>query len=183
MSSRTGTCLRVAGLFLALACGRQPPPGQGRDRVTIPADTVFDSAVSVDTPIGQRPTVRPGPPTAGAANPRPIPTPREKPKTLLSVAEVLDNPPRTGTVVSVRGTCLRRGAGLAQGGPPLTRSDWELGTADRAIWISGPRPVDCPVGTGATGPSLVRGLVQVDTLRMLDGTERPRVYLVMDQSR
>ena len=98
-----------------------------------------------------------------------------------NVSELVEAPRLSGTVVMVCGTCLRRGAGQAQGAPPLTRSDWELGSGRQGLWVSGPRPADCPAETGATDSSLTKALVQADTLRMLDGTERVRVYLLLER--
>lgn len=182
MSQRTAATAGVFGLLAMLACGRQPSPGEGVSRRPALPDTESDSvAVAVDTPTIQ-PTVRPGAPRSGAANRQPVPAPTQKERAALSLIELLDAPSLAGTVVTVRGTCLRRGAGSAQGAPPLTRSDWELGAHGQAVWVSGPRPQSCPIESGSTGSAEVSGLVRVDTLRMMDGSMRPRVYLVLEQS-
>jgi hypothetical protein len=177
MSAASVPVARLVPLLMLLACGRQPPPGEGKENPTVLADTASDSVV--DTSSARRPAVRPGAPTNEALD-RPIPVPGKKQKAALSVNELLDNVSVAGTVVTVRGTCLRRGVGRAQGAPPLTRSDWELGDGTKAVWVSGPRPVDCPAESGAKDSSMVRGLVQADTLRMFDGSEQVRVYLVVE---
>jgi hypothetical protein len=174
--------VRWGAFLLVLACGRQPPPGDEGRRPAATTDSASDSSLPVDTPSVQQPTIRPGAPPNEAVDPRPIAVPGNKQKAVLSVSELGRDASLTGTVVTVRGTCLRRGAGQAEGAPPLTRSDWELGEDGRAVWVSGPRPPDCPAESGAKVSGVARGLVQVDTLRMLDGTERPRVYMVVDQS-
>ena len=177
----------VASVFwsaslLMLACGRQPPPGERTNQPSTTADSISDSALAIDTAEAQQPAVRPGAPSSEAADPRPIPVPGKKRQGVLGVSQLVDDASLAGTIIATRGTCLRRGAGQADGGPPVTRSDWELGEDGRAIWVSGPRPPECPAESGARVSIVTHGLVQVDTLRMLDGTRRPRVYLVLESS-
>ena len=177
MSAAAVNAARCAGLLLFLACGRQPPPGEGKEQGAM---TASDSGLAGDTLTRQRPTVKAGAPSHGGEDPRSVPIPDKKRAAVVSVDELLDNTSLVGTVVSVWGRCLRRGAGQAQGAPPLTRSDWELGSGVRAVWVSGPRPAGCPAESGARDSSLVKGLAQADTLRMFDGTEQLRMYLLLE---
>lgn len=177
------TTIRSSTFLILLACGRQPPPGErANNQPSASADSAPGQPLAVDTPA-TRPTIRPGSPARGTADQRPIVVPQKKREPILSIGELLRDPSLAGTLVAVRGNCLRSGMGQAQGEPPLTRSDWEFGDGDQAVWVSGPRPPDCPVETGGTVRSVARGLVRVDTLRMFDGTQRPRVYIVVDHSR
>ena len=176
------SALRWTPAFIMLACGRQPPPGDGGNRPSETADSASDSGSAAESSPAHRPPVQPGAPANEAVNPRPIAVPGKKQQAVLTVGELVRDVSLAGAVVTVRGTCLRRGAGQADGAPPLTRSDWELGEDGRAVWVSGPRPPNCPAESGATASGIASGIVQVDTLRMLDGSERPRVYMVLDQS-
>lgn len=167
-----------ATLFIILACGGQPAPGQRNERAPGVTDTTSDSVVALDPP--GRPVVRPGPPPAAShADSKPIAVRDKKQKDVLSVKELLQDSSLAGRIVILRGTCLRHSAGQAKGSPPLTRSDWELGGGTEAVWVSGPRPANCSVEKGASASNTVKGRVHADTLRMFDGREEMRLYLVL----
>ena len=81
-----------------------------------------------------------------------------------------------GRTVSVRGRCLGWN-GPALGTGPLTRSDWQLGEAGEAVWVSGPYPPGCS-GQGG-GDLTLRAEVVVDTITVRGtGERRARAYLV-----
>jgi len=179
----------VMAVLLNLACGRQAPPGGESERSSSPESehgehpvptatetTAIDNATAADTTKRERGQLRPGAPAR--ADRKPMAVPGEQEPVTLTVKEVTNSSWQAGGLVSVRGTCLRRGAGQAVGAPPLTRSDWELGEDSVAVWVSGPRPPDCTAETGATVSMTVDGVVALDTLRTMDGDRLPRVYLV-----
>jgi hypothetical protein len=103
--------------------------------------------------------------------------------TSVSIASVIGSHALVGRRVRVSGRCLGYGGGtMALGGPPRTRSDWQLGDATAAIYVVGPRPNDCDRAAGSPRVIVVRGVVAEDTVRMLSGARLPRRYLVADSS-
>jgi len=93
------------------------------------------------------------------------------PDTLSGVRTILAEG-RAGDTVRVRGLCLRLGSRAAVGGPPVTRSDWQLADAAdsaTAIWVTGDRPPDCSYDAGSKEPVDVHGIVGVDTIGMAAG--------------
>jgi hypothetical protein len=175
----------LAIYLLLVGCGPAPRSGAETEGAAPnprqPHSTVSARPTSADSVAGRRdtqprpPRVDPGAPPVRGADARPIPTVGKKQGTLE--VSFLDST-LVGMSVPVRGTCLRRGAGVAVGAPPLTRSDWELGDGQAAVWVSGERPSGCSVESGSSVPTTVHALVQLDTLRMFDGTTRIRLYLV-----
>jgi hypothetical protein len=105
-----------------------------------------------------------------------MPVPRSE---QLSVAQLLGGPERhAGREVTLSGTCLGW-SGPALGGPPRTRSDWQIGSREAAVWVSGPLPSGCTGATGG-GPARVHGRVEVERISGPDGL-RVRPYLVLKQ--
>lgn len=83
-----------------------------------------------------------------------------------------------GTPVATRGRCLADTELRAAGGPPRTRSDWQLADAAHAVYVTGPRPAGCEPRTGSRDTVSVRATVAQDTLPSLGGAGRVRWYLV-----
>jgi hypothetical protein len=98
----------------------------------------------------------------------------------VTVHEVLTDGSLTGLRVEVTGTC--RGYStptIAQGPPPLTRSDWQLEDQGEAVWVSGPMPPGCSATEPAETPSTITATVAQDTLPSLGGRDGTvRQYLV-----
>jgi hypothetical protein len=126
-------------------------------------------------------TLRPGPP-ARDSTPSASPYPSLDPlgKQVVTVADVLDDGRPVGKHVQVMGDCLRQGVALAEGPPPVTRSDWELGAGKRAVWVTGPRPAGCSMATARAGV-VIWAQVLADTGKRLDGSVRVRRYLAILQ--
>ncbi len=160
---------------------------------TVAADTTApDSTAAISdspAPAPATPTMRPVLPGAPVTTPpdgkdRPVPLPGPKPGASLpqvTVAAVLDQDSLVGRRVRVGGDCLRQGAGLVEGSPPVSRSDWELGHEGRAVWVAGQRPVGCTIIQPREAVT-IEALVAVDTLKRLDRTTRVRHYLVVPRS-
>jgi hypothetical protein len=83
---------------------------------------------------------------------------------VLTVRQALDSAGLVGKSVRVEGRCLRLGAAVAFGPPPVTRSDWELGGDGRAIYVVGPRPPGCPTDADAQSTTIIEATVRSDTL-------------------
>ena len=109
---------------------------------------------------------------------------------LRTVAELLDGREPPGALVRAAGRCRGYGRAPAAGPPPVTRSDWLLEDAGRAIYVVGARPAGCaatgtPQGapTAASDPDAPVTLVArvaVDTLAAIGaGPGVPRRYLVV----
>lgn len=97
----------------------------------------------------------------------------------LTVPEILRSSEYVGMIVRVEGKCLGYGKIVAVGGPPLTRSDWQLEDGGVAIYVSGPLPEDCSATKGSTQRSIIYALVAEDTLRTIGSRPAtPRRYLV-----
>lgn len=113
------------------------------------------------------------PPAPEAIPGTPIPAPRLE---VVSVAELVRTPERyAGREVALSGTCLG-GSGPALGGPPRTRSDWQIGSKDAAVWVAGPFPTGCTRGSGG-GYATVHGRVDTDLIPGGSG-QKVRAYLV-----
>lgn len=109
-------------------------------------------------------------PAAGLSDPR-VDT--------LTVGSLLARPAAyQGREVLVPGRCLGWN-GPALGQAPVSRSDWQLGDAGAAVWVSAPYPAGC-TGAAGGGPVVLRAAVSVDTIidRARGGAPRVRPYLV-----
>ena len=97
----------------------------------------------------------------------------------VTVAHVLGSSELPGRMVQVTGTCLGyRVPPLAAGGPPRTRSDWQLENAGQAIYVTGPLPRGCSATEGSPSPVTITATVREDTLPAPGGTPgRARRYL------
>ena len=98
----------------------------------------------------------------------------------VTVQALVAEPARhAGRTVSVRGRCLGWN-GPAPGTGPVTRSDWQLGEAGQAVWVSAPFPAGC-TGQGG-GDVTLRAQVVMDTITVRGtGARRPRAYLVQPE--
>lgn len=110
--------------------------------------------------------------TSGAA--RPIPEQaREKP-VAASVREIRASDRLVGQVVRVSGRCVGDSPALVPGGPPRTRSDWQLAVGREAVYVSGEKPAPCRTGEAEV---TITARVAQDTIHGL-GKLVPRQYLV-----
>jgi hypothetical protein len=97
----------------------------------------------------------------------------------VTVRDLLESHEFVGKTVQVEGKCLGYGKIVAQGGPPLTRSDWQLEDDGVAIYVSGPLPAGCSATEGSTVRKVIVAYVAEDTLRGLGGqSNTARRYLV-----
>jgi hypothetical protein len=98
----------------------------------------------------------------------------------VTVHDVLTRPSLVGRRVTVTGRCLGYTVPtVAQGSPPVTRSDWQLEDRGEAVWVSGPLPEGCTATTAASGPSTIVATVAQDTLPALGAQGgRVRQYLI-----
>ncbi|HXI19777.1 MAG TPA: hypothetical protein VNH46_01750 [Gemmatimonadales bacterium] len=111
------------------------------------------------------------PPANGAGTPDPA---------RVTVADIITRADLAGKAVEVRGMCLGYSVPtVAQGSPPVTRSDWQLEDRGQAVWVSGALPPGCTSTQPADGPSTITALVAQDTLPGLGGQAAiPRRYLI-----
>jgi hypothetical protein len=108
----------------------------------------------------------------GCSGMRPPPTAGPVARDTLSGVRTILAEGRAGDTVWVRGLCLRLGARAALGGPPVTRSDWQLADAadsTTAIWVTGNRPSDCSYDVRSMVPVDVHAVVAVDTIGLAAG--------------
>jgi hypothetical protein len=119
-------------------------------------------------------TPAPAGPPADAQPSAQMPAPRGD---TVTVHALVAEPARyEGRTVVVRGRCLGWN-GPALGTGPITRSDWQLGDGDEAVWVSGPYPAGC--GGQGGGAVTVRAEVVVDTVTQRGtGERRVRAYLL-----
>ena len=97
----------------------------------------------------------------------------------VSVRELLASSAHVGKTVRVAGRCLGYGKIVAEGTPPLTRSDWQLEDGGLAIYVSGPLPEGCSPTEGSQTVSTIYARVAQDTLRGFGNQEpKARRYLV-----
>lgn len=107
-------------------------------------------------------------------------TPAPGPPTNATVHELLASNALVGRMVEVTGRCLGYSSPtVAQGSPPVTRSDWQLEDGGEAIWVTGPMPDGCTATEPATEPSTIQATVAQDELPDLGGYGKTmRRYLV-----
>ena len=122
-------------------------------------------------------------PPPGAASPRTKPIPSNRPRSTAdqsaTVREIVASGALVGRRVRVAGRCLGYSTPRAVGGPPRTRSDWQLEDDGVAIYVTGPLPVGCSPTEGARETTTILAIVAEDTLSAR--RERPataRRYLV-----
>jgi len=97
----------------------------------------------------------------------------------VTVREILESGTYLGHRVRVSGRCLGYSAAVAEGGPPLTRSDWQLEDDGVAVYVSGSMPDGCSPTQGSTGRTAIDAVVAQDTVPALgDRLPRPRRYLI-----
>jgi hypothetical protein len=98
----------------------------------------------------------------------------------VTVRDVLSDPAFAGRAIRISGTCLGYAKPVAEGGPPLTRSDWQLEDGGVAIWVSGPVPDGCSPTEGSKTRSTIAARVAQDTLQAFGGkAPKARRYLIV----
>lgn len=168
----------IAALVLS-ACQAQPEEEALTARPMPPAVTdtgvVADTAIPDTTAAGKTLSRIPSTPDT-----TPIVAPRRQVDVpTVAIQELLDSDTYVGKTVRVTGRCLGYGKPVAVGGPPLTRSDWQLEANGVAIYVSGPLPQGCSPTEGATEPTTMLARVEEDTLPALgERPATPRRYLV-----
>jgi hypothetical protein len=167
-------------LLIAVAvggCTTRTQRGAARDTsatVSSPDSRVSDSA-TVLRPT--RPSTVPGD-SARASDPVTAPR-RTTPEPSPTIAEIVSSSAFVGKRVQVRGRCLGYSKPMAAGGPPRTRSDWQLEAGGVAIYVSGALPSGCSITEGSVQPIMISALVAEDTLSARGGRPaRPRRFLV-----
>ncbi len=96
-----------------------------------------------------------------------------------TIRELLASGALVGHRVRVTGRCLGYGRAAAVGGPPRTRSDWQLEGAGVAIYVTGQRPLACSATEGSTEATTILAIVAEDTLAARgDRPAVPRRYLI-----
>jgi hypothetical protein len=97
----------------------------------------------------------------------------------LTVTEVLAGSGRVGETIRVEGRCLGYGKVRAEGGPPVTRSDWQLEEGGAAIYVTGPLPEGCSATEGSTTRTAIYATIAEDNPPALGGKPaKTRRYLV-----
>lgn len=108
----------------------------------------------------------------GCRSPQRGAAPSERPSDLpIKAVETM----RAGANALVAGYCLSEERSEAIGGPPETRSDWQLSDGLMAIWVTGARPLRCSEDSRKL--LRVRGVVEIDTVTLLNGARVVRRYL------
>jgi len=93
-----------------------------------------------------------------------------------TVRKILSDRSYVGKLVRLSGTCLEYGH-LAEGGPPKTRSDWQLEQGGVAIYVAGPLPPGC-LGASSAPTVTVTAMVRQDTISVNSSNpRRARQYL------
>ena len=107
-------------------------------------------------------------------------TPAPGPPTATTVHALLASNALVGKMVEVTGRCLGYSSPtVAQGSPPVTKSDWQLEDGGEAIWVTGPMPEGCTATEPAADPSTIQATVAQDELPGLGGYGKTeRRYLV-----
>jgi hypothetical protein len=151
ITPRKGTVLISA--LLAGACG---PRG---NREVSPADTTAEMQVRDTVKI--------------------VAQPDSQALQQVTVPALLGSNQWNGMTVRVSGQCLGyRVPPVAVGGPPRTRSDWQLAADGAAIYVTGPLPQGCSATEGSTGLIGIVATVREDSLPSLGGQpSRSRRYL------
>jgi hypothetical protein len=94
----------------------------------------------------------------------------------LTVASFLERSIAAGERVQVTGTCLDQfhASGIA-GPPPVSRSDWQLATGTKIVYVVGRMPAAC-----SAGPLTLTATVAIDTT-LVGGRRAPRRFLVVSR--
>jgi hypothetical protein len=181
----------------ALAC--QPKAREGEASDTLPASTQAPASATTTPPPPAAPAesagtaARPrgqavpaGAPGQQAGKERPTPpgmqstppvTGEKEP--VRTVRELLSSDADVGRMVRVAGRCIGYSKPVAEGMPPLTRSDWQLEDGGEAIYVSGPLPSGCSATEGSTARTTIVARVAQDTMPASgDRPATPRRYLV-----
>jgi hypothetical protein len=97
----------------------------------------------------------------------------------VTIPTLLASSEWNGKMVQVSGQCLGyRVPPVAIGGPPRTRSDWQLAADGVAIYVTGPLPQGCSATEGSTGIIGIMATVREDSLPSLGAQpSRARRYL------
>ena len=198
MIAKTFRSLTVIAAASVVACVGGSPRAADSGRTAAPADSAglpnstgastTPGSATVQSPSREagtgrtsdtNPVVpsRPAVPKSGAQDTnsaKPIP-PGARTKPINStVHDVLATSALAGQLVHVSGRCLGDSPAIATGGPPVTRSDWQLASGGEAVFVTGPKPLPCQ---SAEADVSITARVAVDTVRKL-GRTTPRRYLV-----
>jgi len=153
--------VRAPGLSLGLALALwscRPPAQRGAaaDTTAAPPAPVSD--------VSRPPITKPSAADTGA--PRTLDNTLRRTESDLSraVHEILASGALVGLRVRVTGRCLGYSKPVAVGGPPRTRSDWQLEADGVAIYVTGPLPAGCSPTEGATETTTIVAVVAEDTL-------------------
>lgn len=174
---RQSTYLTLA--FALIACQPKSPGSAATNQGVAPepAPVQGESGTLTKPPAASASGDAPaGVTTAGA---EPITVPRRQQLPAPTVREILETDTHVGRRVRVTGRCLGYSGSVAVGGPPVSRSDWELEADGVAIYVTGPLPEGCSATTGSTALVTITAVVAEDTLPAL-GRRPPSVrrYLV-----
>src|SRR5438128_862471 len=152
----------LAGCHTASQRGRAGDTGS----VALPTAAPDSAAFVRDTTPVVRPSISRPPALAETTGAKPVTAvpPRYEPDRLASVREILASSSLVGRRVRVAGTCLGYSRPRAVGGPPRTRSDWQLEAEGVAIYVTGPVPPGCSLTDGAKESTTILALVAEDTL-------------------
>lgn len=94
----------------------------------------------------------------------------------LTVASFLDRSMEAGQRVQVTGTCLDQfHARGSAGPPPVSRSDWQLATGTKVVYVVGRMPAACSAGS-----LTITATVAIDTT-LVGGRSEPRRFLVVSR--
>jgi hypothetical protein len=97
----------------------------------------------------------------------------------VSVKGVVERSVPVGDRVRVSGRCLGYTAGPAIGGPPVTRSDWQLEDGGVAVYVTGALPDGCSATGGGASPVAITAVVAEDSVEIGAGrTRTARRYLI-----
>jgi hypothetical protein len=188
---------RLASCVALIILGGCQPAQPKNDGVAQPLHPNASDSQSLATPpaLGTVPAQASSSPSKSEAGPRrpsgaeTVGTPRTKgtipstarrsdPSTTesLTVASFLDRSVDAGQRVQVTGTCLDQfHANGSAGPPPVSRSDWQLASGTRVVYVVGRMPAAC-----AAGPLTITATVGIDTT-LVGGLREPRRFLVISR--
>jgi len=179
--------VKAVGLTLVVTlvlggCHPTAQRGRGTDTVSVTGATrqVADSRSAHDTaPRIERPRRTPAIGGESGAAKLPVVQPGSEPDQAAMLREILASSALVGRRVHVTGRCLGYSNPLAVGGPPRTRSDWQLEVDGVAIYVTGPLPEGCTATKSSNELTTIVALVAEDTLPARGNRPAtPRRYLV-----
>jgi hypothetical protein len=195
MRRTLSSTLLVPFLGAVVLSGCRPSQPESDTTAQRPQPSASDSQVLVTPPHLGAVTAQPNTSTAGKMGPKrpgvgdsgaslrangPIPTKARRGDAAtaesLTVASFLDRSMDAGRQVQVTGTCLDQfHARGSAGPPPVSRSDWQLASGTRVVYVVGRMPVACSAGS-----LTLAATVAIDTT-LVSGRREPRRYLVVSR--